>query len=391
MEHPPGAAALSAELKLLCAFIGMDNDEGLPARILQETPGPDWEAFTALARHHRVYPLVYTHMRRLDSALIPAQVMREMQEGYASNVFHMLRLTGAMVQTASELSRSGVSVLVLKGPVLAEYLYGDVALRTSKDLDLLVSPGQAEAAVRVLESLGYERDGPADATLEQLKRRDHHIAYTHTSTSVQIELHWRLNPDMQREPAFPELWSRRKTRLFSDSPVHCLGPEDLFVYLASHGVRHAWFRLRWLADIDRLARLGFKTAPALAVIEQYRAGAAGSHALFLSNALFGTPLPEAVQPLLARYSPRRAYRPALQFITVMEKPDPTSLPFIRYIFQFLTPIQRLRYLAVRILPTSTDSATLPLPKYLAFLYFPLRPVLWCWRRIRNHKKSLRFE
>ena len=31
-------------------------------------------------------------------------------------------------------------------------------------------------------------------------------------------------------------------------------------------------------------------------------------------------------------------------------------------------------------PYPEDAEILPLPKYLQFLYFPLRPFLWAWRK-----------
>ena len=48
-----------------------------------------------------------------------------------------------------------IDVVPLKGPVLGSALYQNKALKTSTDLDLLVRPGDALRAKRLLESIGY--------------------------------------------------------------------------------------------------------------------------------------------------------------------------------------------------------------------------------------------
>ena len=95
------------------------------------------------------------------------------------------------------------------------------------------------------------------------KWKVHHISYTHPITGIQVEIHWRLNAEMGKEPPFEELWERRRRSLLTPQPVYMPGREDLFLYLALHGARHGWFRLRWLADIDRVARLECRMGTAL--------------------------------------------------------------------------------------------------------------------------------
>ena len=50
----------------------------------------------------------------------------------------MLHLSGEMEQICKIFNENEIPLLVLKGPVLAADLYGDVSLRTSSDLDILI-------------------------------------------------------------------------------------------------------------------------------------------------------------------------------------------------------------------------------------------------------------
>jgi hypothetical protein len=62
-------------------------------------------------------------------------------------------------EVAGELGREGIETLVLKGPVLAKWLYpGEV--RPRGDSDLMVAPGSRTRAVGVLKRLGFVEDRP---------------------------------------------------------------------------------------------------------------------------------------------------------------------------------------------------------------------------------------
>jgi hypothetical protein len=59
-------------------------------------------------------------------------------------------------EVAGALAGDGIESLVLKGPVLAEWLYPD-EVRPYGDSDLLVAPGDWEPALAVLERLGFQK------------------------------------------------------------------------------------------------------------------------------------------------------------------------------------------------------------------------------------------
>jgi hypothetical protein len=55
------------------------------------------------------------------------------------------------------LRDAGVPALPIKGPFLAEWLYGDAGMRISRDIDLLVAPADLERARTAAAELGYQR------------------------------------------------------------------------------------------------------------------------------------------------------------------------------------------------------------------------------------------
>ncbi|SFI28463.1 Uncharacterised nucleotidyltransferase [Paenibacillus sp. UNC496MF] len=347
-------------------------------------PHIDWNQFLALVRHHRVYPQLYARLKA--SQLIPADVLQALHGDFMRNTFQMLRLSGEMERVCAELQERGIRPIVLKGPVLAKELYGDLSLRTSKDLDVLVPMEDVEAAEERLLGLGYRSDGGAPRVFNW-KWKVHHISFTHPETRVQVELHWRLNSDMGKEPPFEELWRRSRRSPLSKRDVHLLGGEDLFMYLVSHGARHGWFRLRWLADIDRLARLGLDWGMLAAMMRRYGCLQLGGQALTLAAAMFGTPVPPEAAPLLAGGHRRELAERSLYFIQDMVSFAPADKEldrvYKRYLYALKTRRQKSVYLISQLYPSFRDTEALPLPKPLYFLYFPLRPFVWLWRQVKQ--------
>jgi hypothetical protein len=89
---------------------------------------------------------------------------------------------------AGSLATAGIRALPLKGAVLAVEAHGDLGLRETSDIDVLVAPEQLDAAVGVLRDLGYaapvgvrRANGLPDLHLE-----------LHHPTLPSIDLHWRV-------------------------------------------------------------------------------------------------------------------------------------------------------------------------------------------------------
>lgn len=361
------------ELKLLLSFLGLKNGAGSPEQIVRTSQRADWDSFLALCIHHRVYPVVYRDVRRLKLTCVPERVVDALKREHDRNTFRMLHFLREMGNVVQAFQANGIRVLVLKGPILGKELYGDISLRTSKDLDILVPPQDLGQADEIMRELGYIAVEPAD-----LKRR-HHSTYVHPSKETEIELHWRLGPEAGREPSFDALWERKAVSSLLSFPVHYLGREDLAFSLITHGFRHGWFRLRWLLDIDYLAKQPIDWKAVQRLVLDYRFGREFSQTFLLLRALLNTPvscLPDDPAPN------RQAVRFAALAADVINGRGNRKYKFARGRLG-----ARLKIVQEILSPGTTDREMLPLPRMLHFLYFLLRPFLWTWRRMsRLHEK-----
>jgi len=164
-------------------------------------------------------------MRQLDAILREAQV--------ASFVW-----TQTLKGTMAEFRKADVEVISLKGPCLAERLYGDAALRSCYDLDLLVRPSDLARAEHLLGDMGFSPHGEAD---------DYHRRWLRKATVV--ELHHELENPHAFAIDLDGLWARSAVSQFQRAPVQLLAPCDELHYLCLHAARHRFDRLCLLLDL----------------------------------------------------------------------------------------------------------------------------------------------
>lgn len=110
----------------------------------------DWELFLKLANHHRIYPIIYLKIKMIDGNMIPTRVIEILHQKYKENTYHMLRLAAEMEIVSKIFTENHIRLLFLKGPVIAQDMYGDISLRTSKDLDILVPINDISKAEELL-------------------------------------------------------------------------------------------------------------------------------------------------------------------------------------------------------------------------------------------------
>ncbi|MBM7567333.1 nucleotidyltransferase domain-containing protein [Paenibacillus sacheonensis] len=389
LKVPP----FSSELNLLLSFNRIEYNAAARQALqeLTDVPGLNWTEFVHLVKHHRAYPTVYANISKLQLSTIPAEVVQALRSEYNDNTFQMLLFTAEMVEVSKCFEENHIRSLVLKGPVVAQRLYGDINRRTCKDLDILVPYQQIEQAEKLLLARGYVPDDDEDQILNDREWTIHHLAYTHPITRIQVELHWRLNSDRRTEPSFDELWERRNTSDINNSPVAFLGDEDLFLFLILHGARHGWFRIRWLIDIDRLLQIELNWNHAHQLLKKHGALQIAGQAIILANQLLGTPITDELIPLAQGNRPRKLAEKATVFIreciTLSPVPRELDLYYRRYLFQLCTMNQKMLFIISLLYPNKRDVETLPLPKRLYALYFPLRPILWFWRRVKQQAAS----
>lgn len=219
-----------------------------PAGIATGKPALDGDMdpgkLRTLARTHRMLPLLGRALAARQGAADVGLRLNQTRE-----VAGTLALGAVLLELLVALEARGIQALALKGPALTLLLHQDLGLRPCLDIDLLVDPGQAVAAAALLTERGFVPQ--LDVAIDRLVRVSKDCPYRRDNISV--ELHWRLfdNPHLLRR-SFGDLWQRRIIVTLQGRAIPTLSIPDYGVYLALHGIRHGWQRLRWLVDMGLL-------------------------------------------------------------------------------------------------------------------------------------------
>ncbi|AIQ67009.1 nucleotidyltransferase domain-containing protein [Paenibacillus graminis] len=382
----------SKELRLLLEVLKTDDIDETAERNPQLFTDIDWELWVRLSLHHRVFPYIYPKLSRMREEHVPDAVTQRLKWEYRKNTVQMLQLSGEMGYLGEELAKLQIRSLFLKGPVLAQELYGDISLRTSRDLDFLVPMAQLAETEALLVRLGYVKEEDFESILGDWKWREHHTTFNHPDKGIKVEVHWRLSPGPSKEPEFDELWKCARTSSHFGQNVHYLGSEDLFLFLAAHGARHGWSRLRWLLDIRQLLLQKPDSGKLAGLIQQYNYADVGGQTLLLAADLLAAPVEPALEGFTKRPKARRIAQLALFYVARMiNLHNPPLEPEAERHYKYYQPAILTRwhqflYVAGFLYPYAVDAKTLPLPKPLHVLYFPLRPFLWTWRKVSGQEK-----
>jgi hypothetical protein len=191
-----------------------------------------------IAGQENVLPYAAARLRPFDVAFTPAQ------RGQLEDIHRKLQLstfawTETLRSTLFAFHRADLPVIALKGPSLAERIYGDASLRTCYDLDLLVRRSDVPRAERLLAGLGFSPNGHAD---------DYHRAWSRKSAN--LELHHNVENPHALAFDMDAAWARATPSDFHGAPLCLMAPADELLYLCLHAVRHRFERICLHLDLS---------------------------------------------------------------------------------------------------------------------------------------------
>jgi hypothetical protein len=367
------------DVVLTCARVELPEANSHQLRALLELP-LDWGGVVALAARHGLLPLLALHLLGLAPDATPPAVRERLRSHRQAVALHNLGLAGELVRLLRLLDERGIPALPFKGPALAQFAYGNVALREFGDLDVLLRPDDVPRARSLLAGEGYRPQYALTAAQEAAYLRYLGQLPLEKSPRSVVELHASLAP---RAFAFDldlaRMWPRRRVVTVSGQPIAAPGAEDLLLILCMHGAKHLWKNVGWICDVAELLRVQPQMdwdavrpeARRLRCERLLRLG------VYLAEGVLGAPLPPDVS---------RAARGDAAVRTLAGRVVPHLFGDVEWAPGGLESVAfhlRLRErtrdavrfcLSLLVTPTLADWQAVSLPPPLAFLYHGVRPV-----------------
>lgn len=359
----------------------------------------DWARFAAVVERNRIVPLVRHALGRAGVA-VPQPVSGQLSHTARTVATRALELARESLRLQRAFDVAGLDALVLKGVPLGILAYGELAMKESWDIDMLVAPEAAVEAMRLLEGLGYT-GSLAHLDSHQLAgfmRHAKEAEFFHPGTGITAELHWGLadNPRLLRGVGVK---SDAQAVAMPGGQLRTLADNELFAYLAVHGAMHNWSRLKWLADLGALLarRSRGEISELYRFAEGVGAGRPAALALVLCDRLLGLGVDDELLRGLRRPRILRVLEgnvlAGLDYRGGAAEHEPYTAPWFRSLAApfLLAPGAGYALAQARTMwQVPVDRSRTPLPRRLAFLYPWLRVPLWLGRvggRILGRNRS----
>jgi hypothetical protein len=369
---------LTPECELLLRVLQRDLTREALSEIKRPRAAVDWERFYYQLARHGVSSLAYANLRRIGGDVVPSEVSRLLHRAYLGSARRNLFLVSRLVRLLDLFQLAHIPVIPLKGLVLAEALYGDVALRQFDDLDLLVRKNDISRAVQLLVAHGYVLDSALSwAPMETLVDSNRELRFCREG-GTNVDLHWEIIPTDHPFWFDTEiLWSSLRPVSLAGRMVQSPSPECLLLFLCVHGARHLWMRLQWVCDVARLIEI----SPEMnwARVFEFSGLDGGEHVVLLgllvAHDLLHVSLPadilrraredSVIEPLAAQVR-RRLSEPMLA------APESWELAVFNAKMAERASDKMRLFAALLKAPTEADARLLRLPQKLFFLYYPFR-------------------
>ncbi|HET7108310.1 MAG TPA: nucleotidyltransferase family protein [Candidatus Acidoferrum sp.] len=243
---PFGTKPIDREWKFLCACASPSASSNLT--ISELAAGLDWQLTLQLAEEHSVLGLVASRLRESGHAEMPAEAWEQLLGSMRTQHLFTLSMTAELFRILDAFAQENIETILVKGPVVSFLAFGDPAVRSYVDLDLLVRDSAILRASRILVALGFEPDVPEAAILAGKIPGEY--LFRKAGAQQLVELHtektFRYYPRRMR---MEDLFSRQRRVPLEGRDIPALCLEDEFVLNCIHGAKHFWERLMWPSDI----------------------------------------------------------------------------------------------------------------------------------------------
>jgi len=211
----------------------------------------DWDAVIRNAQYHKVIPLLHRTLTTHFKKDVPAHVLARIAALFKSNSLHSLVVSASLINVIKLLQKHAIEVLPVKGPILAEKLYGSIAMRTYSDVDILVHQRDIEKVLTILMENEYtlHPEGIRRSTFLKFLKHYHHGRLI-DNNGVLIELHWELSGFYVPAPMTLEsLQTFLIKSTFNNCPILDLTDEINYIFFSLHSNKHCFTKLDYVCTI----------------------------------------------------------------------------------------------------------------------------------------------
>lgn len=359
----------------------------------------DWDLVAAIAARKFVAPMLYNHLSKIKPANLPSDTLEKMKTDALLSSAMSLKIAAAQSEFYKKcLAPVKCRHVFLKGVALAQQYYQNPGMRVARDIDVLVPDDAIEDVVLAALTNGYRlkikedvlTSKPDRRTLNTLLKYDQIVPML-SPENVWFEIHTRI--DYGLEIFATERLLAGAISLDGTGTGPCGPPTtEHFCFVCYHSTRHTWSRLHWLADANSMMQ-----HPSFVLEDVMEFAVSVGLDPTVAATLEFLELARTTSWVGQTRKPKTNAQKILSHAIANLEDDFQTEMDIRAKFGYLglpyswmlNRDSKLRaYLnrsVARILPSYYLYEKIPLPEWLQWLYYPIKPFFVFWQRIIRRK------
>lgn len=227
------------------------------------SPDLDWAYFFKRAQGQRLSPLAYKAFLKINGIqdIIPSDIWQGLRDAYYSTLGSNILGLAQLEEIIAGFQKQDIAVVIFKGLMLAELVYGDMGLRYSGDLDILIKKEDILKADKVLRGLNYY---PAFnlGDFEEIyfsNYRNSFFYYHRGHKQNPLHLYWRIFDRLpyhkDTSSSIDRVWQQAEPIKLGNISLRTFSLCHQIIYLSLHALSHCFCPLILLCDINELFRI----------------------------------------------------------------------------------------------------------------------------------------
>ncbi|MGV8110562.1 nucleotidyltransferase domain-containing protein [Methanospirillum sp.] len=340
----------------------------------------NWRDVIDKAIKYQLLPILYYNLKNIIPDMVPEEILEEMRGYYQNNLIRSMIQTKELLQIIQICNDHQIPVIPYKGLVLSALVYGDIGLRVSSDIDIIVHKSNVLRLKNLLVSNGYKTFlhlAPYQEDTYLLNQCEYNLIHPKKTT---VEIHWQFAPKYSLSFFEEEIiWDNSYQRSFEGKEITVLSHEMQIIALSVHAGKHEWNNIRHICDlagfISKTEQVNWNRVMHYA--KEYRINQLIFLGLGLVERLTKVTIPvEISRKIKADKKVQYLIQDRIEQI-FSERLDATgeiqhSKTWISFLDSYKDKIHTILFLCF--IPTSDDWKIVTLNKKFSFLYYIIRPL-----------------
>ncbi len=375
----------SNELQLLILLSQHDLNKAEIEKIETLEKLVDWKLFLELAQKHRLISHIVKQTKQYPN-ILKSEIKKQLNEVQLGLSRKALLYSQYVLKIHDGLNQKNIPHTFFKGPLLSLELYKDIGFRDYRDIDLLVPRSHIENARKIIQEFGFVMLAPKKTLSNKQKKINytisHHYHLTKPNTPIEVELHWNLtNPKTYLPLETQKIIADSFDIEIAEYKVPYISKPANITFLAAHGSIHQWYRLFWLKDFSKIIRQSSdeEIYKAWELSKKNKLERTFKQASTLSNLLYKTETPQYIDKIDHTNSLIQDAIKSISNKDLRQQGIGGKIKFVLYRLKLKPSINYYISLLFRLRTHFTDWEIFPLPNYLFFLYYILRPFILMYK------------